>query len=431
MVWFVVSVSFIVAAIVALRLWHKWGRPWGDVEKLVQDVINARAPGTFLVDGNGAAQRIGLALEDVFLRQRDLAKRAQDDELNIRMILGAMRDGLAVVDIDGCVLLLNAAVRQLFALNEDRVGANVMETFGDTLVNEIVTRTLRTGETATKSVNLRGVSSTGDRRVAVTSLPMQHEDAAMRGAVVLFHDVTQLQQLEQMRREFVSNVSHELRTPLSIFRGYLETLIDEPELAPDERERILHVLEKHSTRLHSLVDDLLSLARLEAPDPQLKFASLSLDEFLRRVAKEWEKKAAAKQLRIVHEVEQNLPMISADEARLEEVIYNLLDNAVKYSSAGGQITIDVSRYGTESIAISVTDKGPGIAATDLPRIFERFYRADKARSGEVGGTGLGLAIVKHIAQLHGGSVDAESQLGRGTTVRVVLPIAANSATASV
>jgi two-component system phosphate regulon sensor histidine kinase PhoR len=429
MLWFVATVGFIIACIAAQRFWRAWLRPWRDLEELVTEVINGRAPRTFLVDGNASAQRIGVAMEDVFLRQRELAKRAEEDELNIRTILGAMRDGLAVVDADGRVGLLNAASRQLFAINDERLGANVMETFRDTMVADVVTRTLRTGATATESINLRGASSSGDRRVAVTSLPMKQEDGAMRGAVVLFHDVTQLQQLEQVRREFVSNVSHELRTPLSIFRGYLETLLDEPDLPPEERARILQVMEKHSTRLHSLVDDLLSLARLEAPDPHLKPAPVSVDQFLRRVAKEWEKKTAAQQLRIVLELESDLPTISADEARMEEVVYNLLDNAVKYSSAGGQIRLRAQRAEAGHVAISVTDEGAGIAAADLPRIFERFYRADKARSREVGGTGLGLAIVKHIAQLHGGSVEAESQLGRGTTIRVILPIAHGEAEA--
>lgn len=430
MAWWLAGAAVILLGGVALRLWGAWVRPWRDVEELVRDVTNGRAPRTFILNGNRLAERVGVALEDVFLRQRDLARRAAQDELNIRAILGAMRDGLAVIDGDVRVRIVNSAVRQLFGITDEQVGGNVLETFRDALVADVVTRTLRTGETATAAINVRGNSTTEDRRVAVTSLPMQAENEPTGGAVLLFHDVTQLQQLEQLRREFVSNVSHELRTPLSIFRGYLETLLDEPDLAPVERKRILRVLEKHSSRLHSLVDDLLSLARLEAPDPRLTFAAVRLDQFLPRVVKEWEKKAAAKELSIAVTIDGALPPISADEARLEEVVYNLLDNAVKYSNPGGQIAIRGSREDDENVAIAVRDQGSGIAAADLPRIFERFYRADKARSREVGGTGLGLAIVKHIAQLHGGSVKAESQLGRGTTIRVLLPISGVASTSA-
>jgi two-component system, OmpR family, phosphate regulon sensor histidine kinase PhoR len=425
MLWFLAIVGAILVSVAAVRFWRVWVRPWREVEQLVDEVANGRAPRNFVVDGNRSAQRIAIALEDVLLRQRELARRAEENELNTRTILGAMRDGLAVVDSDSRVRLLNMAARKLFDITNERLGGNVLETLRDALIAGIVTRTLRSGETATESINIRRSSTHEDRRLAITSLPMQQENGRTRGAVVLFHDVTQLQQLEQIRREFVSNVSHELRTPLSIFRGYLETLLDEPNLAPKERERILRVLEKHSTRLQSLVDDLLSLARLEAPNPRLTFAPVSLGRFLSHVIKEWEKKVTAKQLSIATEIEDNLPPISADEARLEEVVYNLLDNAVKYSNAGAQITLRASRGDVDHVAISVSDDGTGIAAADLPRIFERFYRADKARSREVGGTGLGLAIVKHIAQLHGGSVEAESKLGRGTTIRVVLPIAAD------
>lgn len=424
MAWLLASLIGIGAFIGVAALWRKWARPWRDVEQLVFEVIHGRAPRTFIVSGNAAAQRIGIALEDIFLRQCELASQAQEGEFNVRTILGAMRDGLAVVDGEGRVRLLNGVSREMFSIARERLGDTTLETFRDNLVAQIATRTLRTGATETASLSLGAGTDTGARRVAVTSLPMTHENGDSRGAVLLFQDVTQLQQLEQVRREFVSNVSHELRTPLSIFRGYIETLIDEPDLAADERERILRVLEKHSTRLQSLVDDLLSLARLEAPNPQLHFAAVTVDEFLRRVAADWEKKAASKELTIETQIADDLPPTEADEARLEEVMHNLLDNAMNYSGAHSRITITAARDGAHAISISVSDQGAGIAAADLPRIFERFYRADKARTREIGGTGLGLAIVKHIVQLHGGNVSAESQLGRGTTIRVTLPISA-------
>lgn len=428
--WFFAAVGVAFVAGVSLWAWRGWVQPWREMEELVQEVIHGRAPRTFLISGNRSTERIGVALEDVFLRQRDLTQRALEDELNTQAILGAMRDGLAVLDASGRVRILNQALRQLFALAEEGAGRNVIETFRDPLVADLVTRTLRTGEAGNASINVRGSWTNEDRRVAVTSLPIQGERDERSGAVVLFHDVTQLQQLEQIRREFVSNVSHELRTPLSIFRGYLETLLDEPDLTPNERERILRVLQKHSSRLQSLVEDLLTLARLETPNLRLQIAPLSLAEFLPHCVKEWDKIAMAKQLKIVAQIETDLPAIPADEARLGGVIYNLLDNAVKYSTSGGTICVAAARHGMDEIELTVRDEGTGIAAADLPRIFERFYRADKARSRDVGGTGLGLAIVKHIAQLHGGSVEAESEIGRGTTVRMILPLAEGASAAA-
>lgn len=422
MIWVFAGVSAAVAGWLAFAFRRKWVQPWRQLEQLVDDVGNARVPPTFLVDGNSSAHRIGLALEDVFILQRALADRAEEGEFNVRTILGAMRDGLAVVDMEGRIRLMNAAVRRLFTIRGEGIGSTLLETMRDGAVSELVAKTLRNGDTGNVTIQVRGSGRDSRQDISVTAQPMKSDEGETNGAVVLFQDVTQLQQLELVRREFVSNVSHELRTPLSIFRGYVETLLDEPEIETTERERILRVMEKHSGRLDSLVEDLLSLARLEAPDPHLQLTDVRLGESLLRIASDWQKKAAAKQLRLVVEAKDGLPAIRADELRFEEIVHNLLDNAVKYSPAGANITMRVGRAAKECVELSVIDEGSGIAAADLPRIFERFYRTDKARSRELGGTGLGLAIVKHIAQLHGGSVRAESELGRGTTIHIRLPI---------
>ncbi|HEX8281612.1 MAG TPA: ATP-binding protein, partial [Chthoniobacterales bacterium] len=214
--------------------------------------------------------------------------------------------------------------------------------------------------------------------------------------------------------------SHELRTPLSIFRGYLETLLDDPRQSPQELTRILEVMDRHADRLTLLVEDILTLAKLETPGARLEYDEIDLREFLESILRDWEKRFASKLLRASLDVPGDLPLISADEHRLQEVIYNLLDNAVKYSEPEGNIRLHVERMG-ENVRISVSDEGSGIPPRELPRIFERFYRADKARSRQLGGTGLGLSIVKHIAQLHGGSVEAASDPGRGTTISIILP----------
>ena len=179
-------------------------------------------------------------------------------------------------------------------------------------------------------------------------------------------------------------------------------------------------MDRHSKRLGLLVDDLLTLAQLESRNTALQFSDVQLEELFESVIRDWGKQLAEKQLKVIVDLSPDARMIRADETRLHEVLYNLLDNAVKYSRENSEIRMQAVQRGHE-ITVSVTDNGIGISKDDLPRIFERFYRADKARSRELGGTGLGLAIVKHIAQLHGGRVEAESELERGTTIRVVLP----------
>jgi two-component system phosphate regulon sensor histidine kinase PhoR len=240
--------------------------------------------------------------------------------------------------------------------------------------------------------------------------------------MVLFHDITELKKIDQVRRDFVANVSHELRTPLSILRGYIETLLDSPETSREELSRILAVMERHSKRLDLLAEDLLTLAQLESANPNLQLDDVDLSSLFGEVIRDWERKLATKQLKIFVDVSPDLPTIRADRVRLQEALNNLLDNAVNYSGEHGEIRLMAKRRDQE-VVLSVSDNGIGISKEDLPRIFERFYRVDKARNAkDIRGTGLGLAIVKHVAQLHGGHVEAESELGKGTIIRVVLPI---------
>jgi two-component system phosphate regulon sensor histidine kinase PhoR len=203
-------------------------------------------------------------------------------------------------------------------------------------------------------------------------------------------------------------------------RGYIETMLDDPKMPRGETARILEVMDQHSKRLGLLANDLLTLAQLESGSSSLQWSEIDLLRFLSDLVRDWKKKFAAKGLEAVVNVSDDCSIIRGDEERLREVFDNLLDNAVKYSNRNGIVRLDAMRRDGE-IILSVGDGGVGISQEDLSRVFERFYRADKARGRELGGTGLGLSIVKHIAQLHGGRVEADSELGKGTTIRVILP----------
>ena len=257
-------------------------------------------------------------------------------------------------------------------------------------------------------------------QLQLTALPIAHDNGKVSGVVALFHDISRLKQVDEIRRDFVANVSHELRTPLSIFHGNLETLLEDNDLDDDETQHIYQIMKRHSDRLNLLANDLLSLAQLESKEATLQLAEINLRDFVEDATRDWTKRLAKKNLRLELQVPTACPIIRADERRLEQVLNNLLDNAVKYSHQSGRIIVEAAAP-DEEVLLSVRDEGVGIAPADLPRIFERFYRADRARSRELGGTGLGLSFVKHIAQLHGGRVEADSTLGQGTTIRVILP----------
>lgn len=418
--WIAFYALVAVGLIVTIAVWRKWISPWKDAKELADDIVEQRPPRKFLISGNPEARHVGLALEKLMDRRGDLEKRVRESESSAQTILGAMPDGLAVVDECRTVQLMNPELRRIFGINEKVSGGTLLELVHNASVDRLAVEAIRLQEPQRDSIELsRGGSE--PRELEVTAVPFGENSPDTKGTVILFRDVTHFRKVEKMRRDFVANVSHELRTPLSIFRGYLETLIEDPHQPPGELLRILEVMERHSNRLNALVEDVLSLARLESPGMELILSEVDLPELLHSVMRDWEKRLAAKQLKSHLNFPGNLPRLRADETRLQELIYNLLDNAVKYSKPGGTVFLRAEPAG-DSVRLSVADQGIGIAENDLPRIFERFYRADKSRSSEHSGTGLGLSIVKHIAQLHGGSVEAESELGKGTTISVWLPI---------
>jgi len=393
---------------------RKWIAPWREMEQLVKQVGCGEQPRTFLIDGGKEARRVSVALEEILIRQRQLDRQIGERATGQKAILSAMQDALLVVDGQSRLALMNPAFRDLFGVGEDSLGAPLLESVRDPAVEQIVGETLRQRKPS------QGQLVIGRREFEMTSVPMGTGNGTLTGAVVLFHDITELKRADEIRRDFVANVSHELRTPLSILRGYIETMIEDPKLPRSETARILEVMDQHSKRLGLLANDLLTLAQIESGRSTLELSEIDLLRFFNDLVRDWSKKFAAKNLKAVVDVDGDCPNIRADEARLREVFDNLLDNAVKYSNENGEIRLCAERH-DGAIALSVSDSGIGISGEDLPRVFERFYRADKARSPEgFRGTGLGLSIVKHIAQLHGGSVEAESVLGKGTTIRVVL-----------
>jgi signal transduction histidine kinase len=242
----------------------------------------------------------------------------------------------------------------------------------------------------------------------------------IEGAVLVFHDITELRRLEKVRQDFVANVSHELRTPVASIKGYAETLLNGAMEDKQALIEFLTTIHDNSDRLVNLINDLLDLSRIESGRMKIVPVPMGAAPVIRRCLSILEKTIQDKKLSVSMDVPENLSKVLADEARFSQVVLNLLDNAVKYTAEGGSIGIK-ALSSDKMIQFDVTDTGIGIPEQDLPRIFERFYRVDKARSRDQGGTGLGLSIVKHIVLSHGGEVWASSQLGHGTTFSFTLP----------
>ena len=415
MLWWTLGIALLLAVAAAFVLQRLYLRPWRELEHLLTRIGRGEQPPTFLLGGTTQARRVGLALEQLLARQRELDRQVSKDAAEVRAVLTALTDGLLVVDSSQHILICNPAFEQLYGQSGIATGTALLDIIRDSDVIEPIRAALSQARAQVAEV------SAPDRKkqLQLTAVPITQNGEAS-GVVAVFHDVSRLKQADEIRRDFVANVSHELRTPLSIFHGNLETLLDPGDLDENETRHIYEVMKRHSDRLNLLVNDLLSLARLESKEANLQLAEIKLRDFLESVTRDWAKRLAGKNLRLELEVPDNFPTLRVDERRLEEVVHNLLDNAVKYSHQNGCILIQAGAPDQE-VVLSVRDEGVGIAANDLPRIFERFYRADRARSRELGGTGLGLSIVKHIAQLHGGRVEAESVVGQGTTIRVIVP----------
>src|SRR5256884_513414 len=415
MLWWTLGIALLLVVATAFVLQRLYLRPWRELERSLPRFGRGGPRLPFLVGGTPGPRRVGLALEQLRARQRELDRQVSKDAAEVRAVLAALTDGLLVVDSAQHILICNPAFEQLYGQSHIATGTALLDIVRDSDVIEPIRAAL---DQARRGAG-EETPPDGKKQPQPPAVPITQNGEAS-GVVAVFHDVSRLKQADEIRRDFVANVSHELRTPLSIFHGNLETLLEAGDLDENETRHIYEVMKRHSDRLNLLVNDLLSLARLESKEANLQLAEIRLPDFLEGVTRDWKKRLDGKNLRLDLQVPDGFPTFHADERRLEEVVHNLLDNAVKYSPQNGRILIQASAPNQE-VVLSVCDAGVGIAAGELPRIFERFYRADRARSRELGGTGLGLSIVKHIAQLHGGRVEAESVIGQGTTIRVILP----------
>lgn len=315
-------------------------------------------------------------------------------------ILSGMGEGLMVTDKDGKITLVNPSFCRLFRVYDGLIDSPLSNISRHPALLDSYNLV---SSDRCELQNEMTVQTPEEKFLSAHWVPLLNEKG-MQGVVAVFHDVTELKRLENIRRDFVANVSHELRTPVTVIKGYSETLLDGLITSnPKKSVEFVQIIFNHSERLTTLLNDLLSLSEMESPDFSFQMNPLSIESTLNKVCSLLKGKADAKGVTINAPDLGRIPPVMADQGRLEQVIVNLLDNAIKYSSEGGQIRIDAEEEG-EFITVSVIDSGPGVPAASIPRLFERFYRVDSGRSRTEGGTGLGLAIVKHIVQLHGGNI---------------------------
>jgi two-component system, OmpR family, phosphate regulon sensor histidine kinase PhoR len=331
----------------------------------------------------------------------------------------SMVEGVLLLDDQERVRLVNQALEQLFGLSGDIRGRTMMEALRLHELQELVNRVRAEGQVLGFELELPGLDN---RCLQVNATALLDRNGTRQGMILVFHDLTRLKQLENTRKEFVANLSHELRTPLSMIKGYVETLINGAKDDPNVATRFLQTIEKHADRLTYLIEDLLTISRLESGQIVMNIQKVELRLLANDVLNDLKSRADDKKVVLENQVPTEI-RVRADADRIQQVLFNLVDNAIKYGGTEGHVWIGALAVDDRMIEVSVRDNGPGIPPDAIERVFERFYRVDKARSREQGGTGLGLSIVKHIVQSHGGEVWANSAVGQGTTFLFTLPTA--------
>ncbi len=354
-------------------------------------------------------------------RLREALIKSERDENLLRSILASVAEGLVITGRNSEVLMINDAARGLFGLGAKPI-IRLTDISRDPQIHRTFAKVMTTGQRAEVRLEIRSLPASQDKRILrLHAAPLRLNDGQIDGVVSAFIDITKLEMLERIRQEFLSNVSHELRTPLAAITAYTETLIDGGLDDADNSLRFLHTIHRNAERMRALVNDVAELSAIESGTVTLSPEPLPLHQFVNDVLTGLAPRAAEHGVRFENQVSEDFYVI-ADRRRLEQIIINLVDNAIKFNHPGGSVILSAENDedGQHKI-IRVCDTGPGIPAEHLPRVFERFYRVDRARSREVGGTGLGLAIVKHLSRAHGGEAFVKSEVGVGSEFSIKLP----------
>jgi len=414
-------IPFILALVLGYYFTRSLAQRIGKIQEFSENVARGNLGARVKEITPDELGKLAMSLNTTADKMQRFVSELQEERNRVTAILEGVRAGVLATDSEGRLTLMNPTLARMLQLEpKDTVGRKVLEIVRSVELKQIFDRVLeeRKEVKATIEINL-----SSPRVFEVVAVPLDDSAPIPRGVVAVLHDITRLKELEAIRRDFVANVSHELRTPLTSIRGFAETLLEGGLEDEKHNRRFVEIIKTHAIHLSELTSELLSLATLESKGFSLNYREFDLKTLVHELVESTRSLALRKQQAIAVEMTAELPHFKADRDRIGQVLVNLLDNAMKFTSEGGKIMVQVNLNSAgDAVELHVKDDGIGIPSADLPRIFERFYRVDKARSRDQGGTGLGLAIVKHIVEAHQGKVDVRSALGQGSEFTVILPI---------
>ena len=409
----------IFAAILIFIISRRITRPIEQIKKTAESIAQGNFQVRSLVDQSDEIGNLSDTMNQMAAQLRDRIDTVIRQRNEIEAMLSSMIEGVIAVDEEEHIISMNQAAAAMFSCDiTEAQGRSIQEVIRNTVLHEFVKNALTSQEPIEKDILLY---TDVERIINVHGTVLQDAEKHRVGALIVLNDITRLWRLENIRRDFVANVSHEIRTPITAVKGFVETLRDGSVKDPKDNMRFLGIIEKHVDRLEAIIEDLLSLSRIErgGEGNHIMLQGGRIRDVLVTAIQVCEIKAAPKKIRVELSCNEELKA-NINPALLEQAVVNLIDNAIKFSDEGSTILVKAVQIDGK-ISISVRDQGCGIEKRHLPRLFERFYRVDKARSRQMGGTGLGLAIVKHIAQAHGGDVSVESTPGKGSIFSINIP----------
>jgi len=418
----IIAYSLFIGAIISLILGALIGRsftaPLTEMRAFAKRIIKGDFSQKIRIRSKDEIGELGKILNEMAHQLKERINALIENKNKIEAIISNMKEGVVVIDGMGNIILLNSSFKELVELRaENYINRPFWEIIANNEINTILKRALNERTSFSKEIS---IFKPENRFIKIQTAPVFIKENELIGVVGVFHDITEIRRLERVREEFIANITHELKTPVTSIIGFLETLKNGVINNSKKRNEFLDIIYFHAKRLANLIEDILTLSKIESRKTEMNFRSIPIIDILEETCFLYRDKIKSKELGLRINIPENLPPVRGDFDQLITVFSNLLDNAIKFNKNKGKIIIEAKEE-NDFIKIDITDTGIGIPKEHISRIFERFYRVDKARSREFGGTGLGLAIVKHIVKAHQGKITVKSQRGKGSTFSIFLP----------
>ncbi|MGO4346003.1 two-component system histidine kinase PnpS [Paenibacillus sp. MCAF9] len=412
-------VLFLIAAFISYRLALGLTKPLEQITKVAKRIKNMDYLARVKVTKQDEIGELGNAINAMADSLQIQMTRIQQNENQLESVLDNMINGIVMIDLNGKIVLMNRRAEEVLGFSaRELVGRHYAEAKQQYELSQMIQEGLKSKQHLREEITFYFPE---ERLLELNLVPIHPEGNDFSGVLLVLQDVSAIRRLERMRSEFVANVSHELKTPITAVKGFAETLLGGAVNDEETARSFLQIIFDESDRLNRLIGDILELSKIESRRVPLVFSPVEVDTFVHKSIKLMESEAVRKRIELSMNIEPGL-YVEADEDRLRQIIMNLLSNGINYTPEGGRVSLKVEALGDDHIRIQISDSGIGIPKKDLPRIFERFYRVDKARSRSSGGTGLGLSIVKHLVELHKGTITVTSDVGVGSTFTIELPV---------